>query len=580
MNYLRDIKFLLGKDSKSIWLMVVLFFLVSLLEILGLGIVAPYIAIIVEPSSIIDLLENSKVFIILVHFLGSEINAVQVINLLSVSLVLVFIIKAILGIFINKIILSFCFNQGAKIRTRLIHYYLNRPFEDNFSENSSDYIHNISSLAVQYSNVVLQSLMRIASEGIVIFVIVTTLIFINSVAIIVLLSLLFVLGVSYDLIFKGKYHNLGKLVNNHSSNLIKSIKESISGIKEVKVMGKIPFFENKIQEESFAYARYSAQMQTIATVPRYLLDMILIFFIVILVILSSSAGKNISSEFISTVGIFAVAALRLIPSINQVINGITQIRIGKDSINRIAVDLKRDKFISHQDLVTPNLDKFHSIELKNVNHHYPSSKNNILSNVSIKINQGEIVGILGPSGSGKTTLVDIIIGLLSIHSGEILVNNVTSKGNTNLGPYSSYIPQQPILIDGSIKNNIALGEDSEKINEKKIEDSIDRASLSSLIKELPDGINTFIGEDGIKLSGGQRQRISIARALYFDKQILILDEATSALDKDTENAIAEEILKLKGRVTIIIITHRESMTTHCNKIFRVENGDIKSVRNL
>jgi ABC-type bacteriocin/lantibiotic exporter with double-glycine peptidase domain len=271
--------------------------------------------------------------------------------------------------------------------------------------------------------------------------------------------------------------------------------------------------------------------------------------------------------------------LRLIPSVTQIITSITKLRFARNSVTLLHKDLSR---IKHKDLDKNNINlselkknSFESIELNNIEFTYPQASQVTINNVSLCIKSGESIGLIGASGSGKSTLIDVLLGLLEPNKGEILYNGQPLSDHLlEWRSQVAYLPQKIFLIDNTLKNNIALGVPDDSIDVGRLNLAIKQAQIDDLVKQLSDGINTTIGEGGIRLSGGQRQRVALARAFYHNRSVLIMDESTSALDSETEKEIVNEIQRLKGKITLIVIAHRLSTIEYCDSIYRLSNGEI------
>jgi ATP-binding cassette, subfamily B, bacterial PglK len=221
---------------------------------------------------------------------------------------------------------------------------------------------------------------------------------------------------------------------------------------------------------------------------------------------------------------------------------------------------------------------FKELTINQASFSHDGMKHPALQNISLKIVAGETIGLIGPSGSGKTTLVDLSLGLLEAQSGSLELNGITLKKSLHeWRSQVAYIPQQVFLIDNSLRCNVALGEEDAEIDELKLHKALEQAHLSELVKQLPHGLQTIVGERGVRLSGGQRQRVALARAFYHGRSVLVMDEATSALDEDTETVIINEIQRLKGQKTMIVIAHRLSTVQNCDRIYRLEHGRIVEV---
>tara|TARA_B100000965_G_scaffold389588_1_gene395408 strand:- start:206 stop:1114 length:909 start_codon:yes stop_codon:yes gene_type:complete len=283
---------------------------------------------------------------------------------------------------------------------------------------------------------------------------------------------------------------------------------------------------------------------------------------------------------ISTLALFGMATFRLMPSTNRIVSSFQALWYTTASIEKIHEELKLlnqniKKYNENKKEIKNDFKKNSFLKVENVNFSYPLASSKTLENISIKINQGETIGFVGPSGSGKTTLIDIILGLLTPDSGSINVNNININDFLrNWQSQIGYVPQHIYLTDDTLKNNIAFGLKENEIDEKAIQNSIKSSQLFQLVKGLPDGLDTEVGERGVRLSGGQRQRIGIARALYHDPEILVLDEATSSLDSDTESSIVDSLREIKGKKTILIIAHRQSTVKYCDRLIKIDKGKI------
>ena len=285
-------------------------------------------------------------------------------------------------------------------------------------------------------------------------------------------------------------------------------------------------------------------------------------------------------NIIPILSMFGIASIRLIPSFNQLISCFSHLRFCRDGIRLLAKDISELRIREKESNPSLNgeinqIKKFETLELKNISFAYNEKSRVNLDNASILVKKNEFIGIMGSSGSGKTTLVDIMLGLLKPNKGQILINNIVLKDtNTFIKSKTAYLPQQAFIIDGSIKENVALGYLNDEIDEKKVHKSLQKAKIASAVLEMNEGINTQIGENGIKLSGGQRQRIALARAFYHSREILILDESTSALDEKIEEEIINELKLLKNEITLLMIAHRPSTLKHCDKIIEIKNGKL------
>jgi len=550
--------------------MFVMFFIVAFFELIGIALIGPYIGLIIDPD-VANLLPI--ILLDIVNIMNSEMLITTKIGIL---LIIVFFVKMILLIFINREHLKFSQTQQIRIRSKLIKSYHAMSFVDYQRRNSSEYIYAMGTLTGVFSNTVLL-LLRLASEIIITLSIVLFLAWRDLEALLLLLSLLLGITFIYYYKFNNKIKVFGAKANAASINLMKNVYENIEGIRDIRVLRVNDFFYKRVYEDAKEIAKNYTIGNFLTIIPKYLLEFSVILFIVLMVIFGLSYGES-SSELVATLGVFGVAAMRLLPSSNSIVNSLLEIKNGRDSISRLYYDLKnvgikntikiKDK--NSKDMGNANL-SFSSLEFTKVNFKYPDSNIKILNNASLKINKGDIVGIVGDSGSGKSTLVDIILGLLTPNSGNIrynekIINKIEWSDNV------AYLPQKIFITDDSIINNIALGIDANKINKQKVNDAIRKAKLESLVDDLEFGVDTLVGESGARLSGGQRQRIALARAFYYQKKVLIMDESTSALDKKIEDEIMNEIMGYDNSYTVVLISHRLENLKQCNKVYRLNKG--------
>jgi ABC-type bacteriocin/lantibiotic exporter with double-glycine peptidase domain len=304
--------------------------------------------------------------------------------------------------------------------------------------------------------------------------------------------------------------------------------------------------------------------------------LIIVGFIVGFALLSSFNTDDPNS-LIPTLGIFGMAAIRILPLARNFSFTLNRIRYSKDSVKTLNNYLKTETYDDHNEIETADKELV-TITLDKVSYKYPNAKKIGLNNISFTIKAGEHIGIVGPSGAGKTTLVDTLLGLLRPTSGQILLNEYdVVKEPNKIWQYVAYLPQDIFLIDGTVRQNIALSQTDDEVSEEKIHHALGMAKLTDVVQGLPKGLDTNIGENGIMLSGGQRQRIALARAFYFNKSLIILDEATSALDVETEAQIIDYLKTLKRKVTMISITHRQKSLEYCDRIFSIKNGSLQEV---
>ena len=568
--YLNKIFNVLGPDKNKLPLLVTLFITMSMLDLLGIGLIAPFTSIVLNGDNFIQ----NPIYLFL-ESLGITLEHHKLVLYLTGFIIFIFIIKASYALLINRKIFSFSYNQGSRLRTQLMYSYQNMEYEEYLKRNSSEYIYSIQTLTLNFQSVMI-TLLRIVSESIVSLVIIFFLI-VNSGVEIVFIGV-FLLGVIflYDLVFSKRTQEYGRLTNMYSINIVQAVQEGIKGLKEIRILGKEKYFYQIVKENSKKYSKLEVTSQLIMIAPRYLMELLLVISFVSYVFIIFLIEDNISS-LLPTISMYAVASLRLVPSVNQIITGISQLRKGYDTVNKLSKDIddSTKNIKPKTDIVSNNkYEDFQSLKANDISYKYSDVKKQVLSAASLEVNLGETIGIMGPSGSGKSTLVDVLLGLLKNQGSPILFNEKEMSSDLESIWLSqvAYLPQQVFILDDTLINNIAVGIEKEHINKKNILTALKQAKLDEVLDSLPDGLETVLGENGIRLSGGQRQRVALARAFYHNRNVLVMDEATSALDKDIEKEILDEIKFLKGKKTIIIISHHENILKYCDRIYLLDDG--------
>jgi len=571
-KYLHEIIFLTGKDLKKIPLMVFFFLISSFLDLAGIGLVAPYVALLLSP----DRFKSSPFIIEYIPWIDS-LSRVDLISSIGALLVLCFFTKAVVGLTVNRMILRFSYEKAVDIRRGLMRNFQGITYTNFLKKSTSEYIYSIQSLSAIFAQGTFQSVLRLISEGIIILGVFILLLAKSGLPLIILAAVVISATISYDFLFRRKVSLYGRMADDQTKTMIQGIVETVEGVKEVRILGKEEFFYKKVIKSAKQLSDVNISISTIKVIPRYLIELIVVFFIVALIYITLATDGNIIG-MTSTLTMFAAAAMRLVPSFNQVLGSFSQLVQNRNAVGLLYNDLSfpvGDSFdVKRLDLQKE--DEFRTASLKNISYRYENASREALRSINLNISAGSSIGLIGTSGSGKTTLVNLILGLLPPEHGTLQFNEreVNKENLCEWMRHIAYIPQDIFLVNDSLRRNIALGSMDSEIDEARVIDSIKKSNLQGLLEELPDGLNTPLGERGIRLSGGQRQRVAIARAFYHDRSVLVMDEATSALDNVTENEIVEEIRSLKGQKTLIVIAHRLSTLKHCDIIYRMENGAI------
>ena len=568
-SLIKKIHYLLG-DSKNIFYWLILLFLVnSSIELLGISLIIPYVSLVFSGE-----LKDLKL-----DYFNTFLYYDNPTLYLSVILISVFLIKLILGITINYLILRFSYGLQSSLRIDLMNAYINLDYLDFIKRNSSYYIDSVTRMTGVYQGTLLLFL-RVISDSFIFIILIGYLL--SKAWKLVFLMLLVILPfiLIYDLIFKKRLFYYGEKSIKCNENIIDSIKNYSTGLKIIKSLGIQEYFKTTFSHSCKKYSQLQSAYLSIAQMPRFFFEFGTIIFVVILVLVTDSLGLESSQSF-ALISLFGVVAIRVKPLISTFSEFISNIRFTQKHIDLLHADfisLMSNNSVEKPDQQDKKLEEFFELIFKDISFKFSKSDSFGLSNVDLLIKKGDSIGIVGPSGCGKTTLMDIFLGLIKPDSGQIILNNTELEDvSTSAKSLFAYLPQDSFIINGTIKENIALGIKDENIDQSKIDSSVKSVNLDSFIGNLPDGLNTNLVENGSNLSGGQKQRICLARMLYFDKQVIILDEATSALDNENENMIIEQINGLKGYKTLIIIAHRLSTVMDCEKIIKLDSGRILQI---
>ncbi|QEO57213.1 ABC transporter ATP-binding protein [Francisella marina] len=551
-------------QKRRFFLYLVLLFLGSISSMLGVGAVIPFVSILVNPNQF----DN-------IHFL-SGFGHFQIILISILLLISAFWIKNIIGIllfwfqtkFLNSIVLS--------IQKKLFKLYISMDYESHLTRSTPTLIRNINSETNQLSGGIINPLGILATDLFSCIFIVALLLYINF-----LFSFftLLILGVSlfiFMLKIKGILTKYGKQRAEALKSMTKTTMNGLLGIKEIKLYNKEKVFTNEFSEKATMLNKSLQFNQIFQILPRFFIEAIAITFVLITLLTLIAFGESTNSIFI-LLSVFGVAATQLLPALNRIMQAVTSIKYSAPALKVIYEELGKYQSYSNNAEDSFNLDiKFEkSIRLDNVSYSYPDGTQ-ALKNISVAIGKGKKTAFIGPSGSGKSTLVDLLMGFYTAQSGSIYIDDKQINSTKVVQRLFAYIPQQIILYDTPIKENIAFGELKSDIDETKVWKCLEMAQLDDFVSNLNKGLDTFVGENGIRLSGGQRQRLGIARALYQNPQILVMDEATSALDNDTEKEVTNVIKELKD-ITIITIAHRLSTIEGYDVVYNLINGSLEKV---
>lgn len=538
------------------------------LEMLGIGLVIPAISLMTQS----DVGARYPQLRPALEFLGNPDQAQLIVGGM-IGLVVVSVVKASFLAFFAWRQARFSFGLQVQLSQRLFAVYLRQPYTFHLQRNSAELMRNAFSAVDIVVHVCIVSTLQLLTEILVLFGIFALLLMVEPFGAVVVVSVLGSAGVLFHRITRGRIARWGVARQHHEALRVQHLQQGLGGAKEIKLLGRENEFLDQYQLHSRQDARVAEYQSTLQALPRLMLELLGVVGLATLVLIMITHGREPAS-IVPTLALFAAAAFRLMPSVNRVLLAVQSLRYRLPYVDTLHGDLS----IGTADDV-PRASAWlpfrHQICLEEVAFSYPGTTLLALDRISITIRKGESVGFMGSSGAGKSTLADVILGLLTPSSGVVTVDGRNIEQDLRAWQNQiGYVPQAIYLTDDSLRRNVAFGLPDGKIDDAAVRRAIKAAQLEGFIRDLPDGLNTIVGERGVKLSGGQRQRIGIARALYHDPDVLMLDEATSALDTNTERDVMNDVMALKSDKTILIIAHRLTTVQRCDRLYRLEKGRI------
>jgi len=575
---------------KSLILMIFLFLLVSALEVFGTGMIGPFIAIATNPG-----LVHSNYWLNLIYKQLNFRSGQNFLVSLGLLVIVAFYAKALLSFNAQKAVFEFGYKLKGELSYKLMKTYIEAPYSFHLNTNSAELIRDITTTTDGVCIGLVMSLLTSISNAVIVLALMILLVKTNGMALILIAVLL---PVVFGLlkVTKKRLARWSKAGWDASGEMIRVLNHGLGGLKETRVIGCEAYFEQQMEEQTKKFAVNTSRVQSYGNLPRFIIEAFMITFLVGFTFLFITLNRGQEQNLTAVLGIFALASIRLLPAVGNLVSGINVVNTNMFSLDRLYLnfkELEKEKLLSENysatnssELVLPKqvaLPKYSrqaisfakEIVIDELAFQYPSANKKAIDGISLIIPKGQSIGLIGRSGSGKTTLVDVFLGLFIPQSGDIRVDGISVYGNLRewqniLG----YVPQSIFLTDDTLERNVAFGVPDHLIDAGRVRKAIEMAQLSEVVAQLPNGIKTHVGERGVLLSGGQRQRVGIARVLYHEREILVFDEATAALDTETEQLVTEATKALSGEKTIIIIAHRLSTIEHCDRIYQIDQGQI------
>ena len=572
----RKIAYILSDSQKKESVLLVLVIIGRVIfELLGVTAIYPFLQALLTP----DVVMENKYAVPFIHFFHIE-TAKEMLVLIGAALILVYIFKNIYMIFSYYVQYNYSTKVQKELSIKILNSYMSRPYSFFLNINSSEILRTCNSdVTAVYA--ILGCVFDIAAEGLSVGLIGIFIFYTDPfMAAAALLLVTFVGGVIIFL-YKPIMKRMGRKEMSAQAAKSKAIYQTVNGVKELYVMQRKQLFLDEYSRAADVVRRIGRNKDFLGASPERIIEGICVSGLIGVVVIRLLMGVDVMS-FVPQLGMFAMAAFKILPSVGKVSNRITTIVYHLPMLDNVyKVIVKADEYEKEQAQYQnthktdsddgQNVDFCDKISIQNVAWKYNENKSNILEGLQLDIQKGDSIALIGPSGAGKTTLADIILGLLQPQTGCVYMDGKDVYAMPKQwAKIIGYVPQNVFLMDDTVRNNVAFG--LKDIDDKQIWEALEEAQIKEFVEKLPYGLDTIVGERGVKFSGGQRQRIAIARALYNNPQILVLDEATSALDNETESAVMEAVEALQGKMTLIIVAHRLTTIRNCDKIYEIKDG--------
>lgn len=575
MDIFKKLNYILDKKQKiNIVVLAVMIFIGGILETLSISAMLPVVWVIIDAESV----QNNKYCQWIMQLLHIQ-NMQGFIIMLLVSLMIMYVLKNAYLLLLTSEQNRFISVNRNRLISQVLREFLNRPYEF-YLDADIPTVFRLTDSDIPNVFGILMAIISLASEVVVFVLICGVLIATDWKLVMVLIFISGIVTLVLFKVLKPKLNSLGMTNQAIQSRIAKWRIQAIYGIKDVKVLHREAFFADNYESNGKIGAKLNQKYAIINALPRILIETIFMVSILGYLVVCVALGDDMT-QMLPTLTAFGLAAVRLLPCVNRINTYLTDISYFRPCLDYVYENMNINEISkkTNQTLLpvdeTKTMQLRNRIELKDIVYAYPNTDTLIFDHADMEIPYGKSIGIMGPSGAGKSTIVDILLGLLKVHEGQILCDgdNVFENYPAWLAQIG-YIPQSIYLVDEPIRNNIAFGIADDEIDDNRIWQVLEEAQLKEFIQTLPEGLDTTIGDRGVRLSGGQRQRLGIARALYHNPEILVFDEATSALDNETEAAVMEAINSFHGKKTMVIIAHRLNTIEKCDMIYKVEGGKI------
>ena len=550
--------------------------LISALEVLGISLILPILGLLVEPQTLYQQNWLHEIYI-----LSGQSSSNDFIRLLLFAMAIAIITKNLSAIVINRWQIGFLNSAAADVSKRFFETYLRMPFAGTSKRDTGFFAYTVNSLSgIFYGMVVQQSIIALG-EVTTITLLAIALFIANPVVTFVAVGILVISGGMIYLLTASKLKQIGVVQRRALQRSVRLIKEAFTAFKEIRVSGRVRFFDKAYsQNMDELTASLIGQARTVM-LTRYLIEIVVTTTIVVVAFLMLQTDTT--SAAIGQLSLFGVATLRIMPSISRIVSAMQALKTTEAPMDLFEQEIAEMQTWALEDagdfaLVDTNAPcEPIDIELVGVEFAYDVGSDHVVNKVDLKIPFGVVLGMAGPSGAGKTTLADLILGVITPTKGQVLYNGAKFIENSKHWRQKvAYVPQKIAFLERPLRDNVAFGVEAEKIDDARVLHCLEMAQLIDKLDELPDGLHSYLGEDGKFLSGGEKQRLGIARALYMNASLLVFDEATSALDAETEERLSQVIHSLSGKRTVLIIAHRLATLQTCDQVVFMEDGRLET----
>jgi ATP-binding cassette subfamily C protein len=557
----------------------------ALLEVVGIGAVPAFIATLAVPEEVRALPYADTVL----DALGIT-TPTQLVVAGAIAFILIFAFRAAYLIFLSYVQIRMTEHHRVRIARKLFDAYMRAPYEFHLGRNTAELLRNVNSETKSIITGIINPLLTMSLNAMMTIGIIGVLVYATPWSALVAVVIVGGGGWLFLQLVRERMKRYGKAARTERKKSIQAVNQGLGGFMDARVLGVETTLIEDFHQSIARFARYNRFKQFVGSLSNPLLEFIAVAGLMLVVLAMVITGNNLQS-MVPLLGLFGAAIVRLRGSVSAITGQASQLGYNMASVDAVVDDLKLLQDMNEKRLLpeanrngrsgSPSSEKLplrNRLQLEQVSYTYPNAEQPALRDINLSIEPGQSVGLVGATGSGKTTLVNVLLGLLAPQDGQVLVDGVNIHSDVrawqnNLG----YIPQNIFLLDDSIRRNVAFGVSDEDIDDDRVWNALYAAQIGGFVmEELPDGIDTFVGERGARLSGGQRQRVGLARAIYHNPDVLVMDEATSALDNETESLVMEALDNLKDDRTFIMIAHRLSTVKSCDQLFYLDQGRIKA----